>query len=259
MNTHLTTDEFILAYYAEPGVESRTAHLDSCAECRAELARLASVLDQVTPVEPPEPDTGYEQRVWERLSWRLPAEKKRAQTGSRLRWLALAAVVALAFAAGLLTPRRTEVTPATVAGRTAPQSVQPAANGSAQQSRDRILLVVVSDHFDESERMLLELTNLDPTNEADISVERGRAEELLASNRLYRQTATSRGEEQVATLLDELEPILMQIAHAPSQVTASEVQAIQKRVEAKGLVFKLRVVKAETRKTAVPHMQQPTI
>jgi hypothetical protein len=65
----------------------------------------------------------------------------------------------------------------------------------------------------------------------------------------------------VATLLDELEPVLMQIAHAPSQASADELRAIQKRVEAKGLVFKLRVVRADVRATssAVRAQQQPNI
>jgi len=156
--------------------------------------------------------------------------------------------------------RRDDVKPQQIAvvKPTAPQPVQPASTGSTQQQRDRILLVVVGDHFDESERVLVELTNLTPGGKTDITNERERAEELLASNRLYRRTATDRGEENVATLLDELEPVLMQIAHAPSQVSADELRSMQKRVEAKGLVFKLRVVRAGVRsESKLP--QQPTI
>jgi hypothetical protein len=59
----------------------------------------------------------------------------------------------------------------------------------------------------------------------------------------------------VATLLDELEPVLMQIAHSPSRLSADELRSIQKRVEKKGLVFKLRVVRADVRATAMPHLQ----
>lgn len=260
MTTHLSADEFILAYYAEPGAEELRVHLDSCVACHAELARLASVLDQVTPIDPPEPAADYEQQVWQRLEWRLSAEKKRRHSSSAWRWLAVAAVVAVAFAAGLLIPRRSAVAPELVASSPAASGAERAENVvTPQHGRDRILLVVVSDHFDESERMLVELTNRNPEDDADITLERGRARELLSSNRLYRQTALDRGEEQVATLLDELEPVLMQIAHTPSQVTASEVRAIQKRVEAKGLVFKLRVVKTDARKTAAPNLEQPTI
>jgi hypothetical protein len=170
-------------------------------------------------------------------------------------------MLAIAFTAGLLVKNRNDVPqqPQVAVGDTRPQASQPVAvTGATQQQRDRILLVVVGEHFDQSERVLVELTNLTPSETTDISSERARAEELLASNRLYRRTALDRGEESVATLLDELEPVLMQIAHADSQLPADELRRIQKRVEAKGLVFKLRVVRADVRATAAPK-QQPTI
>ena len=72
---------------------------------------------------------------------------------------------------------------------------------------------------------------------------------LHASNPHYRTAALERGEGDVATLLVELEPVLMQIAHAPEQVSAEELRAMQKRVETKGLVFKLRVVRADVKRT----------
>ena len=251
---HLTHDELVLSYYGEPDLGTQRAHLDECADCQGELARLARVLDQVTPVEVPEPDATYEARVWDRLQWRLRAEKKSTRA-TWLKWIAAAAMLALAFFAGLLWNRsHTNIAPGAhnVTAANTTVSNKPSA---AEQSRDRILLVVVGDHFDESERVLVELTNLTPGDGADISAERDRAEELLASNRLYRRTATQRGEESVATLLDELEPVLMQIAHAPDQVSAEELRSIQKRVEKKGLVFKLRVVRADVRATAMPNLQ----
>ena len=251
----------MLIYYGELDA----GHVRECTECAEELARMARVLDQVNAIEVPEPDQEYEAQVWNRLSWRLRGEKRKSK--SAVRWLAAAAMIMLAFITGLLVNRR-EAQPQ-IAVKT-PQSVTPAAGqdtpggaaepvkASTQQQRDRILLVVVGDHFDESERVLVELTNLTPDGETDITTEQKRAEELLASNRLYRRTARDRGEENVATLLDELEPVLMQIAHAPSQMSENDLRRIQKRVEAKGLVFKLRVVRAGVRnQTNIP--QLPTI
>jgi hypothetical protein len=254
--THLTQEEFILNYYRE--LDSRE-HLDACAECRDELTRLANVLNSIEPAEVPEPDDEYESRVWNRLSWRLRSEKKKRGNGW-MKYVAAAAMLALAFFGGLL--MRKDAAPATnvVATKTTPAAAaQPASTASTQQQRDRILLVVVGDHFDESERILVELTNLTPGDDpTDITNEQRRAEELLASNRLYRRTASDRGEENVATLLDELEPVLMQIAHAPSQVSPNELRKMQKRVETKELVFKLRVVRAGVRtETKLPN--QPSI
>jgi hypothetical protein len=255
---HLSQDDLVLAYYGEPGIGAQREHLAACADCRAELERLAGILDRVTPAEVPEPDEDYEARVWDRMTWRLRGER-RTKRSSGMKWLAAAAMLAVAFLGGLLW-NRSNTGPVRIANQpiattaTAPAGQVTAA--STQQQRDRILLVVVGDHLDDSERMLLELTNLSAKTDVDVSTERQRAEELLASNRLYRRTAIDRGEDRVATLLDELEPVLMQIAHGPSQMTPDELQRVQKRVETKGLVFKLRVLRADVRATAVPHLQQ---
>jgi hypothetical protein len=108
-STHFTHDDFVLAYYGEPDIDDRRAHLDACAECRAELTRLASVLDQVTPAEVPEPAEDYEARVWDRVSWRLRSERKHEKP--RLsRWLAIAAAILVAFIGGLLVNRRSATT-----------------------------------------------------------------------------------------------------------------------------------------------------
>jgi hypothetical protein len=253
---HLTQEETVMAYYGE-----RFEHLEGCDECRAELARIAELLDRVEAPEVPEPDADYESRVWQRLSWRLRGEKKRVKRNEWLRWGAVAAVVAIAFVAGLLWKRGESTSRQVVESTSNPSpnrtvsTTRRPEDSSTQQQRDRILLVVISDHFDESERVLVELSNLKPEEGNDIGPERDRAEALLASNRLYRRTALDRGQEHVATLLDDLEPVLLQIAHSPSQVSASELRAIQKRVEAKGLVLKLRVVRSNVKSAA--HIQQP--
>lgn len=245
---HLGHDEFVLMYYGEPGLgDDRRAHLDGCDSCRGELASLAAVLDRVTPAEVPEPAADYEARVWSRLQWRLRGEKKKRRPLAA--WIAVAATIAVAFVAGVLwkPANRPVDEPAQIVTKT------PAAPAEAKPAQpNRILLVVVGEHFDQSERVLVELTNLTPDGSTDISGTRDRAQELLASNRLYRTTATTRGEQDVATLLDELEPVLLQLAHAPSEVSAEELRSMQKRVESKGLVFKLRVVRADVNRDSRP-------
>ena len=250
--SHLSQEELVLHYYGEPELGTdRREHLAQCPACVAELTTLAAVLDRVTPVEVPEPGDDYETRVWDRLQWRLRGEKKR----ERFTWvkaLAVAATVIVAFLGGVLwksSNRQVDESPR-IAGATS--TITPHVDSTTQNLGDstRVLLVVVGEHFDQSERVLVELTNRTPDVSTDITTERERAEELLASNRLYRSTALDRGEEDVATLLDELEPVLLQIARSPSQVSAEELRAMQKRVESKGLVFKLRVVRADVHRTA---------
>lgn len=276
MNHHLTQEDLVLSYYDDPAAAGQHTHLAACSECRAELERIASVLGKVTSIDVPEPEDGYEARVWERLDWRLRTERRRGERRQWLGWIAVAAMIALAFVGGLLVNRRddtvapgrqiatgtttptpqTATSPNQTVAHVPPQQTATVAPGPStpQQpsGRDRILLLVVGNHFDQSERVLLELSNLTPKDGNDISAERERAEELLASNRIYRRTALDRGEGNVATLLDELEPMLLQIAHAPAQVSADELRTMQRRVETKGLVFKLRVLRADVVRTASP-------
>lgn len=251
---HLSQEEFVLSYYGEPELgAARRQHLQACPACREELTALAAVLDRVTPLDVPEPDADYEARVWSRLQWRLRGETRRR--AGWVKWVAVAATLALAFFAGMLwkSSRRPLAEAPRIATATTGTTAPAAAGATPRKVEDstRILLVVVGEHFDESERVLVELTNLTPDGSTDFTAPRERAQELLASNRLYRSSATDRGEEDVATLLDELEPILLQIAHAPAEVSAEELRALQKRVETKGLVFKLRVVRDEVQRDSV--------
>lgn len=246
---HLNQDELVLSYYADPALGTdRREHLAQCDDCSGALATLALFLDRVTPAEAPEPGEDYEARTWDRLQWRLRGEQRKPRSWGR--WVAAAAMLAVAFLTGLLLNRPAQVETTNVATTTQPRAVKPASAAQHQAARDRVLLVVVGEHMSQSERVLVELTNLSANGETDITSERDRAQELLASNRLYRTSALDRGEDSVATLLDELEPVLLQLAHAPDQVSADELRSMQKRVEAKGLVFKLRVVRAGVHRDA---------
>jgi hypothetical protein len=256
---HLTQEELVLCYY---GDFDGGAHLASCDDCRAELRRIAGTLDYASKLEVPEPEADYESRVWERVKWRMRGEKKPRRT-EWMKYAAIAAVISLAFLTGLLWKRRPSADPSLNARGTSTESpvrpVKSATGESTPAQRDRILFVVVGNHIDQSERILVELTNLRPEEGLDVTAERDRAGALLASNRLYRQTAQSRGEDHVATILDELEPVLLQIAHMPTKSTADDLRAIQQRVEKKGLVLKLRVMRDDVRATSPATKQQPNV
>jgi hypothetical protein len=117
--------------------------------------------------------------------------------------------------------------------------------------RERILLVAVGDHLDRSQMVLLEVVNADEKDAAggtlDISDEQKRAGELVESNRLYRQTAEHQGDAAMASVLDDLERTLLEIAHGPSKPTGPQLVQLQQRIAAKGLLLKVRVVGSEVR------------
>ena len=68
---------------------------------------------------------------------------------------------------------------------------------------------------------------------------------MLEENRLYRQTAMEQGDTALAAVLDELERVLLDVAHSPQQVSAAQLETIRERIAAKGILFKVRVVGQE--------------
>jgi hypothetical protein len=79
----------------------------------------------------------------------------------------------------------------------------------------------------------------------NISAEQRRAEDLLDENRLYRQTAVQEGDTALASVLDELERVLLDVAHSPDEVTPAQLEKIRQKIEARGILFKVRVVGRE--------------
>jgi hypothetical protein len=68
------------------------------------------------------------------------------------------------------------------------------------------------------------------------------AEDLLDSNRLFRQTANSTGDTAVANVLDDLERMLLEIANGPSQLEPSRLDELRQEIKDRGLLFKIRVI-----------------
>ena len=235
---HLDDARLVGLYYEEAGTGDRE-HLASCESCRLAYEELASALDQVDlPV--PERGEGYGSEVWLRVSRKLRSSPPRPSFWGTL-WIprpwAVAAAVVVLLIAGF------------VAGRFWPWNrTQVAARPISAQVRERILLIAVGDHLDRSQMVLLELVNSKPQDsQVDISDERERAQDLIASNRLYRQTALRSGDPGVATVLEELERVLLEVAHSPSHLSSQEFEELRQRVEAQGILFKVRVIDSRLR------------
>ena len=98
-------------------------------------------------------------------------------------------------------------------------------------------------------RLFPDISNAEPNNpaqkEINISAEQRRAEDLLEENRLYRQTALQEGDTGLASVLDDLERVLLDVAHSPDEVTPKQLEAIRQKIEARGILFKVRVVSKE--------------
>jgi len=246
---HPSEEELLLYHYAEAGGPPRavvTEHMEVCEPCRTRYRELQAVLAAAEVVEAPARSEDFEDEVWRRLVPRLEAAPQEslwqrffAGPGAPRLWAPVGAVVAV----GVL------VVGAFLAGRFWPGQPQPQGEAQVQpvsaQSRERILLVAVGDHLERSQMVLVELVNAKPQRTVDISAERQRAEDLVPTNRLYRLTAERSGETGVANLLDELERTLIEIAHSPSRLSSPEFEDLRRRVEAQGILFKVRVVDSQ--------------
>lgn len=232
---HIGEEQLVLFYYGESseaaGIER---HIEQCEACRDQFRALQRVLNTVDSAPVPERSAEYGTQVWKRIEGRV-GRRKRSVFMQWWIWApAMAVLVIGAFLAGRLS-RLERVGPATAAT-------------SNQQIRERILLVAVGDHLERSQMVLAELSNApEGKGKLDISDERQMAADLLDDNRLYRQTADTTGDKGVASVLDDLENVLMEIAHSPSEVSNTQLNELRQQIQDRGLLFKVRVLGSQVR------------
>lgn len=230
--SHPGPEDLLLVHYGEGLPDGRREHVFGCAECQRALAELRSDLAALEELPAPEPDAGFEARVFAAVRPALRDTARARPLAARVApWLAMAAVMVLAFLAGREFPR-------------SPSSPTATSTPAPSEVRERVLLVAVGQHLDRTRLVLVEVMNAS----AEDTLPRDRAGELVASSRLYRQTAVAAGEPAVAGVLDELERVLVEIAHAPDGAPADELKSIQDRIRSRGLLLKVRVVSEGVRR-----------
>ena len=234
---HLNEEELILHYYSEESdVFAAEQHLDQCEECRAHYNSLQRVLNVVDSLPVPVRGEEYGGAVWRQIENRLPVRRRHwwnlqgswQWTGAAA---ACASLVVVAFLAGRMFP----------GGHTKTAPVQ-TANLSDKQGGQRVLLVAVGDLLERSQMVLIELNHASPSEKLDISAEQARASDLASENRLYRQTALQTGDTAMAGVLEDLERVLVDISHEPSEMAPTELANLQRRMESAGILFKIRVL-----------------
>jgi hypothetical protein len=228
MKQHLEDDDLILHFYGETGTAAEP-HLSDCVDCRARYQALQRVLNVVEA--PPAPYRGpeYENDVWHRLAPKL-GHKRRSSWFTPRRWvpvMAAAALLVVAFFAGRYSPR--------------PQQQQQQVAQTASGVHEGVLLVAVGDHLERSEMLLIEIANANPERSMNLTDGRETAQDLVHANRLYRQTAASSGDDRVVSLLDDLERVLLEVAHSPEELHGSRLETLRERIKNEGLIFKIRV------------------
>ena len=110
-----------------------------------------------------------------------------------------------------------------------------------------MLLVAVGDHLERSQMVLIELANAPAGEALNVKAQRALADELVSANRLYRQTAARSGEPALTAVLEELERVLVEVASGPDALTPGDLAELQKRIESRGLLFRVRVIGSQVR------------
>ena len=241
---HLTDEDMIGQIYGESeNTAAVERHLAACRECANNFAELKRDLAAMDKVEAPVRDANYGERVWAAIAPMLPvyeAETRRSGLSSGWsvnRWLrglsyaaAVALLVACAFYAGQLVERKNHPIIARQEQK-APQIKQP------------VVVVVLDDHLDRSERFLVELKHAD-FDPAAVSPMRDEAKSLLAANRECRKNAAQADDPELNTALDHLDHLLADAANEPGGLNAQSITKLQDEMNSEGVLFEVRVLRS---------------
>lgn len=236
--THPTDDELILHFYGEHATADRVridTHLGSCATCQTLWDEIGRTLTVAGDTDVPEPPADFERVMWARVSAALPPK------ASPWSWRALVPLtsfgaIAMALAIGSATPEPAPV-PATETAEATPSP-----DAEALEARERALFTALDGHLAQTEMLLIELMNGPDRGASNFEFAKTTAEDLVSSGRLYRATAESTGHRRVAAMLEDLEPVLVEVARSPEQVDSATVRSLRERIDDEGLLFKVRAV-----------------
>jgi len=253
---HLSEEELVNHVYGD-GADAIGTHIDECAPCAQAYAELQRDVAELRCIEPPEPGEGYEAHVWNAIRYGLPAYRPRrpwfSTSGSAalwpLSWFAQPVVRRVSYAAlcAALTAG------AFYAGRhwDRPGARTETANTklATPQPRQPIVVVVLGDHLDRSERLLVELKHADVESADSIAAPlRDEARSLLAANSVCRKNAEQEGSDPaLKSALDHLDHLLNEMANQPGGLNADSIAKLRQEMESDGLLFEVRVLRSRVR------------
>ncbi|HEY8551097.1 MAG TPA: hypothetical protein VIL35_14165 [Vicinamibacterales bacterium] len=239
---HIELPELVLLHSGELRDPALEAHVTQCAACRAELEAVVRVLSTFDARHTPDPGPEYGAAVWQAIAprldtaprrfsfWRLPAVASwwvpQAAFAS-----AVALLLVIGFANlpdGTLQPEEGRATTATAA---------------PDGARDQILMAAVNDHLERASLMLTELNNAEEPDEVQEALYS--ADDLASANRLYRQAAVLAGDRRTAALLEDLERMLVEVAHtrAPQDSDPIDPDDLRARLDTREAAQRLQLVK----------------
>lgn len=234
--SHLTEEQLVEHYFAEGSNRVVTeTHLRVCSRCEQAFEEISNALAVRAP-EPPAREPGYGKQVWQSIEAPIrpyqEVSKRRYFSWPRL-VLAGACLLGLAaafFGGSLWQTSRTHPS----------EAVNPT------QARERVVLFILEDHLDRSERLLVELSHAGgEKGDPDDSLQT-EAKQLLPDNRLYREALSDGRDPMMATALDHLERVLLEVANSPDKLNSADIARIEREMNTDSLLFQVRVLRART-------------
>lgn len=226
MTRHLSEEELILHFYGtSDDRETTERHLALCPQCRQVYSEQEKFMDLLNQVPVPEKPADYGQRARQRLFAELEAQAKPRARFSHFLWVwAGAATLMLAFVLGRLVERESI--------HTEPRS---------RLVSGRVLDDAVARHLESTQRMLVDLANTTHTDPEEQAFHQNWARQLVIDNRFFRLAAMESESRDVIRLLDELELVLLELAHGSHVEFEIEEYPTQEQVSE--LILRIRIMK----------------
>jgi len=246
---HPTDDELVehlSGDSARPDRQRIEGHLVACDECRRSAEEITTALTLVGSTVP-EPPAGFERVMWARVQQAIEGAERRpwyAALGWR-QWVPIASLAAVTIVGIALANRPgPQVTTVAADGQALGPAVPPDSM-SDDEAQKRVLYTALDEHFQQAEMLLVEVRN---AGERDsLTFESNTADELILAGRLYRQTAEYTGQQGVVQMLDDLEPVLVEVARSPERMNAGARQWLRTRIDDDALLLKVRVAASDAR------------
>ena len=128
------------------------------------------------------------------------------------------------------------------AGRNTSHPAPAITAGLSETARDRILSIALADHLDRAQLLLTEVANMNDSDTAEFANSRTRARDLASEGRLMQQLARNHND----PLLDEVGRFVLEVANAPDNAGAPEIQTLKQRIDSEAPA-KVRIIESNLR------------
>lgn len=238
---NISDDDLVLLYYGEQEDPELATTVARSEELTERFEALAAELQLADAYQPPEREAAYGEAVWRRIAPRLDSEEPGLMQSLVRAWQAMATprfslagvagvalVTVLAFALGRVvtgpgaSPARPDPVAATV-------SIDP----------ERLLTASVGRHLEQLDQALTEFVNAAEPG----TLPSEWATNMLVANRLYRLSASARGDRKLARFLADIEPLLIEMAYEAQAGSGTTFERMQDEVRSK-MLFRVRVMNA---------------